>query len=491
MAHIVRSCLPGENLLTCESISSRLVPESCSVTSSDEMSALCPSREWQNIRDYMYVTKSTLPTSYSGQYGETETPFGIEMPDTGSTRRLTIKEDQSYIGFGPRPLVATTQQAVVADALTNTGALWFLSLTNVTAIKGHGRPLSDQSDAYHTIENDYQQPYGTIVCIPDSISSRPDSVPISFPRLPNANPAFLSTGNVTYKGCLPGTQITAETLAHSSLTRDQIYNLPSSPTDFAIEWVDLDSDRFNGSSVGAVVLAPRSAPNATQDVILCNLSAGWGTSSLSMQTEQGGTDTVKSQVVHRDRHITSMPSIQQTNIPPSEMDDDAVDYFDFHLPYYPRQSLNISKEWAKYLSPTVSGTNTTVLNLLLQQQFYACSPRVSTETALVSLMVNGLAKIGAGSQLQGNVRTVGPDGEKGLDGNYWLSGKGNVFQVDNPSKDWIKFHVDSTLEGYGYNAYDTAPRLAIAILTIYCLLAIGHLVYAVTTGKPLPTFSLA
>ena len=396
---------------------------------------------------------------------------------------MSIVEDEGYIGFGPRPLVATTQQAVVADALTNTGALWFLSLTNVTAIKGHGRPLSDQSNAYHTIENDYQQPYSTVVCIPDSISPRPDSVPISFPRLPNANPAFLSTGNVTYKGCLPGTQITTKTLAHPSLTREGVYNLPYSTTDFVLEWVDLDSDKFNGSSIGAVVLLPRGEQNATQDIILCNLSAGWGTSSLSMQTEGGGINTVKSKVTNKDQHTTSMPSIQQTNIPPSEMNSDGDDYFDFYLPDYPRQPLNISKDWAKYLSPKMSGVNTTVINLLLQQQLYACSPRVTIETALVGLMVNGLAKIGAGSQLQGNVRTVGPNGAEGLDGNYWLSGKGNVFEVDGPNKDWVKFHVDSTLEGYGYNAYDTAPRLAIAILTIYCLLAIGHLVYAVSTGK--------
>lgn len=432
----------------------------------------------------MYVAKGTLPTSYSRQYGETEPPYGIELPDKSSMRRMFIVEDESYIGFGPRPLVATTPQAVVADALTNTGALWFLSLTNVTAIKGHGRPLSDQSNAYHTLEDGYQQPYSTVVCTPDSISSRHDSVPISFPRLPNANPALLSTGNVTYKGCMPGTQITAETLAHSSLTREDVYNLPYSTTDFTLEWVDLDLDKFNGSSIGAVVLLPRRKQNATQDVILCNLSAGWGTSSLSMQTQKGGINTVRSKVTNRDQHITSLPSIQQTNIPPSELADGADDYFDFHLPDYPQQPLNISKDWAKYLSPTISELNTTVINLLLQQQIYACSPRVSIETALVGLMVNGLAKIGAGSQLQGNIRTIGPNGAESLDGNYWLSGKGNVFEVDDPNKDWVKLHVDSTLEGYGYNAYNTAPRLAIAILTMYCLLAVGHLVYALSTGKP-------
>ena len=64
------------------------------------------------------------------------------------------------------------------------------------------------------------------------------------------------------------------------------------------------------------------------------------------------------------------------------------------------------------------------------------------------------------------------------------SGKGSVFQVDNPNPDWVKFRVDSTLVGYGYNAFGVAPRLAIALLTIYCLLALGHMVCACITGKP-------
>ena len=428
-----------------------------------------------------------LPSAYKDRFYVSQAPNRIELVDRSSLRYISIAEDESYIGFGPRPIMAMTQQAVVADALTNTGALWSLSLTNVTAKKGHGHPLSDQADALHTISNQYMQPYSTVVCIPDSISSINGSKPLALPRLPNANPASLSNGNFSYDGCEPGTRETAETIAHPTATQEQIYNLQHSTGDSRLEWIELDSDHFQGSSIGAVVLLPRAEKNATQDVILCNLSAGWGTSTLSMSTVDGGDSAVSSKVTHKDNHTTQTQPMKLTNIPAYESSQGAIngDYFDYHLPNYPRQLINITREWAEYLNPTIAGLNTTVMSTLLQQQLFSCTPRVSVESALVSLVANGLARSGAGSQLQGSVRTVGPNGDQGLDGNYWLSGKGNVFQIDHPNEDWLKFHVTSTLEGYGYNSFNVSERLAIAFLTIYCILALGHVLYAVATGKPL------
>lgn len=82
---------------------------------------------------------------------------------------------------------------------------------------------------------------------------------------------------------------------------------------------------------------------------------------------------------------------------------------------------------------------------------------------------------------------VGPNGDGGLDGDYWLSGKGNVFNVSpEESVNWTKFHVESTLEGYAYNTLTTPPKLAIAVLAVYCALALAHVIYAAITGTLYP-----
>ena len=120
---------------------------------------------------------------------------------------------------------------------------------------------------------------------------------------------------------------------------------------------------------------------------------------------------------------------------------------------------------------------------MLRQQIFPTQPRISAATALAGMMVNGLARSGWNAQIQGNVRTRGLNGSNGLDGNYWLSGEGDVFDVNpDQSKRWVRLRVDSQLEGYAYNTLSVPPRIAITILTIYCVYALTHLFYAGISG---------
>ena len=458
----------------------RFIPSSCSAIAIDDVNNVCPSSQWQRIRDFTSIMSQTIPEPYKYYFGISLGPDATQMASGSSIRQLSIAEDDAYIGKGPAPVTASVQHAAISDAVTNTAALWFLSLTNVTASKGHGVPLSDQSDAIHTVSTNYRQPYSSVFCVPDRIIDTQSSERLAFPILLNANSPRLATGNMTFQSC--SHRETCQTIAHPSILRRDVFEYVGSRAKYRIRWIELPHDLFEGSSIGAVIYMPRDARNNSQDVLLCNMSASWGMSELSLQTVDSGISAVSSKVV-RYTDERKKPSIKLTNNPASQADDSGPTDAEYDLPFFPQQPLVITESWAKYLDPSIEGLNTTLIDVLLQNRVFSCAPRTTADDVLAGLIVNGLSRTGAGSRLQGSVRTVGSNGKGGLDGNYWIYGKGNVFDVNTEeSVNWTKFHVESTFEGHAYNTINTPPKIAIAVLSLYCLLALGHVLYAIITG---------
>ena len=90
---------------------------------------------------------------------------------------------------------STTQQSTVADALTNTAALWTLSLTNVSTNPSHGSPLSDQQNAVHTITDDYLQSYNLASCTGAMYLNATSRSSLAFPITPGQT--VVPQGNYT------------------------------------------------------------------------------------------------------------------------------------------------------------------------------------------------------------------------------------------------------------------------------------------------------
>ncbi len=128
--------------------------------------------------------------------------------------------------------------------------------------------------------------------------------------------------------------------------------------------------------------------------------------------------------------------------------------------------------------------NTTLFHHLMASNITSIRLTTSVRMILAGLLANGLSNVGSAAKLQGTLKTTtGPDGTSSIDGNYWFSGKGNIFEVDsNNSKDWVKFHVSSVFQGYAYNTRGVIPKFAICILLLYCAFAIGHILYADISG---------
>lgn len=161
----------------------------------------------------------------------------------------------------------------------------------------------------------------------------------------------------------------------------------------------------------------------------------------------------------------------------------------YNRPFFPEKPVIVTEAWANYLNPFVQGLNRTVIDFLMSTDvpIKELNPRRQTfiaKYALAGLLANGLSSIGTTSSLQGDIKSVTkPDGSNEPDGAYWFSGKGDVFIVDpEESKDWVKFRVDSKINGYAYNIRGAPPKFAITFLLAYCIIALSHVLYAAITG---------
>ena len=423
-----------------------------------------------------------MPLDYVFTYGVGSTPLTNDISGKSSQRQLL--EGEYYIGDNSvnTPFISTTQQAAVADALTTISHYWYLALHNVTARGDHGSSLSQQSNSIHTLTGDNYQPFSLGACLLDSILNDTDTRPLALPLLQDANDPATANVNMTSRNgdmkkaiILPG------------LSRAEIMSNPGNSSQYRLKWVELPQPRFNGSSLGAIVMLPRSVPNLTapQDIVLCNFAAGWGTASLQMQEFAGGVGSVSSQAP---KEVVKLGYSEQQGVDSTpEIDENWVRWY---YTQFPQRPISITQQWAQYLNPIVRSANRSVFDLIMQETVPSADPEApylaaaNANLVLVSLISNGLARIGFESTLQGSPKSVkSTDGTSWIDGNYWLSGKGNMFEVDpTESKDWLKFHVNSTLEGYAYNTETVAPRVAIGVMTLYCMIALAHLFYSGISG---------
>ena len=437
----------------------------------------CPSSGWQAIQTLLSISNEILPLSFQSEY-YTQGPAAVQVAGAKSLRELRIAHEVVSIlpGTDLSTFIATTQQAAVADALSSTGLMWNIARDNITT-KTHGSVL-DQLDAVHSIANGYYQPYTMASCEHDTIYGYEDQKPVAFPSPPGSSPQMLNTSEWN-DSILP-----SHAFIYTGITRGQLMNTSGSRDEYRLRWIELPENPFYGTAVGAVVLLPRASGNTTQDVLVCNLGAGWGTSRLNISTFSGSPQSVSSEVGGKklDQDDQSRDA-QMAQIAPVSEEADTDNELYFWLPF-PQKFVTVTEDWAQYLNPSISSLNTTVFSHLMASRMLVPDIAHSASIILASLLANGLAGTGSTSQLQGTLKTsVQSDGSTGLDGDYWFSGKGDAFIVDPvESEDWVKFRVYSTIEGYAYNTKGATPKVAICFLLAYCVVALGHILYAGITG---------
>ena len=464
-----------------DSTNGSLVPTSCHTWNPTTYDAACPSSDWQAIQRALGLSVNWTPQN-EGIILQSATPATLEVTGKSSVRTLSFdgialwdivdgQENTVFISH-----VSSSQHSAIADALTTTGTLWSFAVAN-TSTKGHG-PVLSQLDSVHTITNGYYQPYTSVACNPEVIHGFSDIESIGFPSSPGPDFQLITPDrNVSDP---------QDNLVFPNLTRAELLNTSGPLAEYRLRWIDLP---FDGIAVGAVILLPRSAQNATQEVFMCSNGAGWGLSMMNYTAPiNADSAPIVSQIDLKSVSNTSKSGPQIANkyfwgTTSAEQLSHKQNSF-YYYPAFPQRPVVVTEDWARYLNPSIEYLNTTVINVLMGLNGIV-DERTNAETMLAALVANGLARIGSASQLQGTVKqTTEPDGSTGYDGNYWFAGKGNnVFQVDpEESKDWVRFRVSSKIEGYAYNTQGTTIKLAIGLLIAYCVTAIAHIIYAGISG---------
>ena len=484
-----------------------MVSDSCSLPLRSSLSNSCPWSEWTSILDFVSLMKTGIPEPYKTMFNSTLAPDCAQLRGANAHRSLCIEADNRFNPQLAWPILSSTEQVPIANALFSASHLWQLSLTNVSARHGHGNPLSDQSNSIHTIENGVYQPYVTSCCAQDTYTGEDDKRPLVFPTLLGANDRSQTDTSIQQDfGPVPG-------ITKSGALRSDVLRTSEVDSDFRLKWIELPENNFNGSSIGAVILLPKHDDTGTQDILTCNLAAGWGSTKLKY-------DVAQSNIIYTPKHrMTAAAPIEISNVPEGEQ---GINYITFDYPYFPQKrtyfqnhfvtraacfnahlrtgmlipdwsiAINITLSWAELFSAQLEHSNTTIFNEIMQEQVWLNNARDYAPSVLSGLVANGLARLGFSSSLQGAVKTISKNGNIELDGNYWLSGKGDAFTVNaTEAKDWTKLHMTSELQGHAYNTAGLAPKAAICILTIHCVLALCHIFYAGYSGKSHPSFLLS
>ena len=445
----------------------------------------CPSSDWQAIQKTLDLTSNATPRNQQMRFGQS-IPNEVEVTGRSSLRQL-FNMREIYFDQTKDPLfrayVASTQQVAIADALTTTGLLWNIAMSN-TSTKGHGSVLN-QLDAVHSITTGYYQPYSSVLCEYDVIRGPTDFDPVTFP-------AYTGIG-IPVDNAMKSANSTPmnDRSIFQHLTKSDVLNTSGRLDEYRLRWVELP---FNGTAIGTLILIPRSPQNATQEFLTCSIGAGWGVSTMNTSTVSGSAEPVMSQVDTNailDLLRTSDQSIRpHWNSGYSSFSEELIRFQKglYYFPIFPQRPIIVTQEWASYLNPLITHLNTTIFNNLMGLNPASGSIRHQIDKAeiiLAEMVANGLSRIGSTSQLQGSVRDfTQPDRSVGLDGNYWFAGKGNkVFQVDPvESKNWVKLRVSTTVNGYAYNTHNNITKLAIGLLLAYCLVALIHIFYAGISG---------
>jgi hypothetical protein len=404
----------------------------------------CPAANWQVITDVLlpFWQKAGVDTIF---------PQRISIPGPGAIRYMDSSPSQTL--YKNVFSLATLGFVSISNTLPQLARQWVFAATTKYGIK---RRASYRSDNLFQI-NTYQ-PAVSVMCASYQSKDVPGSASGYF-AFPNTSDIVFPPGRIsTFQGVplarLPG-KVVLDFPAASNITAAIIASLADNAVP-SLYWIDTTKE--NLAKTNSTLYAVAIVPNAKYD-------AFYSCCSIDTRLAIGAYES------HRPDPTTLTAGIENwvgagTKGP------------------YPIIYPDVT--WTKYLNPPISDTNSTVFNTMLQaagvwnSSVYS-SLRLSATEHIVSLMMaNGISNINSHVDL---LSRLSSDHEQQLLSKSSMDFGGNAFNLTAAEKSGATMLQYKTFnQGYAYSPSGAPQKVAMAVLAVYVLLTLGHIIYSVLTG---------
>lgn len=209
-------------------------------------------------------------------------------------------------------------------------------------------------EAYHSVKENYFQPYTVASCVTDIVQDSSDQTPLRFARL--------SETSAEHKNV-------RKTVSVPSLKKGQFTSdIPGKNDQFRVGWADLPQDVFSTGIPGAIFVHPQTSSDldSSYNITTCTLNAGWGSSMIT-------TDTIRRKYIQS--HVSKLPDawpIQKASMDAYGLQFiTAPDFWKQSNFLYPQRRVSVSQSWMESLNLNVildHNSTTSLMNLLLSRR---------------------------------------------------------------------------------------------------------------------------
>lgn len=439
-----------------------LIPTTISASSSlshcleDTGDPACPYGDWASIaQGYLSFDKALAPLG--------DMPLILNLASTYSIPQMSLRQRSDGNGNQLWPsafTLATAPYFAVSDGLAEVGRLWALAAANAPN-RARFRYRQDVTYSVDTV-----QPLVMVYCndavLPlTNFTPTLENITLDFPDLGSLSGSAYANGaagSATYNGGL---------VFESATTRQQVLDLILSGNPDLL-WID-DSNLLNGTS-----------------------STLWVVATLPVGVAQGPSFYCCS-IDSRQANVTMQATRNQPKLVTGTPDSWYLTgtYNDAWEKVFP------SAAWAAYLNPLTStggGPNTSnsskipLFGSLVESALPAdVDIPLIIESTLATMLANGLARSSYNTSMIGTLNGYNdsdpaweeafmPKQALGFGGDPW-----NITEAQRAGA--TQFTMMAEALGYAYARQGAAQIAAIAVLLVYILLALSHMVYSLNTGN--------